>query len=71
VPHEELDSATEELIERLLATGPRARYMFKRMTNEHIGEFDTATVVEALSSEEGREGMAAFAEKRRPNWRKL
>jgi 1,4-dihydroxy-2-naphthoyl-CoA synthase len=44
--------------------------MFKRMTNEHIGEFDTATVVEALSSEEGREGMAAFAEKRRPNWRK-
>jgi len=71
VPHEELDSATEELIERLLATGPRARSMFKRMANEHIGEFDTATVVEALSSEEGREGMAAFAEKRRPVWRKL
>ena len=71
VAHEGLDAATEELIERLLATGPKARSMFKRMTNEHIREFDTGTVIEALSSEEGREGMAAFAKKRKPSWRKL
>ena len=70
VAHEELDSATEELIERILVTGPKARSMFKRMTNQYIRAFDTGIVVEALSSEEGREGMAAFAEKRRPNWRR-
>jgi enoyl-CoA hydratase/carnithine racemase len=71
VAHEALDAAAEELIEQLLVTGPKARSMFKRMTNEHIGEFDTGTVIEALGSEEGREGMAAFAEKRKPSWRKL
>lgn len=70
VPHEELDRATEELVERLLATGPTARGMFKRMVNKHIGDLDDIeAVLEALSSEEGREGMAAFAEKRLPRWR--
>jgi enoyl-CoA hydratase/carnithine racemase len=70
VAHEELDVATRELIERIVATGPKARSMFKRMTNQYIREFDTNTVIEALGSEEGREGMAAFAEKRRPSWRR-
>jgi len=70
VPHEELDAATAELIGRILAAGPKARSMFKRMTNQHIREFDTDTVIEALRSEEGREGMAAFAQKRRPRWRR-
>lgn len=70
VAHEELDAATEELIERILVTGPKARSMFKSMINQYIHDFDTGMVVEALSSEEGREGMAAFAEKRRPNWRR-
>lgn len=69
VPHEELDAATEKLIGRVLAGGPMARTMFKRMINERIGDFDTSIVVEALSSEEGQEGVAAFAEKRKPRWR--
>ena len=69
VPHEELDSATEQLIEHILAGGPTTRRMFKHMVNEHIRDFDTRVVLEALSSEEGREGMSAFAEKRKPRWR--
>lgn len=69
VPHEELDSATEQLIERVLAGGPLALRNFKRMINERIGDFDTNIVVEALGAEEGVEGMAAFAEKRKPKWR--
>ena len=69
VPHEELDSATEQLIEHILAGGPTTRSMFKHMVNEHIRDFDTSIVLEALSSEEGREGMSAFAEKRKPRWR--
>ncbi len=69
VPHDELDRATEQMVEQILASGPMARTMFKRMINKQVEEFDTSIVIEALSSEEGREGMAAFAEKRRPKWR--
>jgi enoyl-CoA hydratase len=69
VPHDELDNATEKLIERILAGGPMALRAFKRMINEHIGDFDTRIVIDALGSEEGLEGMAAFAEKRKPKWR--
>lgn len=69
VPHAELDRATDELIEKVLASGPMARAQFKRMINEQIGEFDLGVVLDALRSDEGREGMAAFAEKRKPTWR--
>jgi enoyl-CoA hydratase/carnithine racemase len=69
VPHEELDGATEKMIERVLAGGPMALRNFKRMINERFGDFDTDIVIDALGSEEGLEGMAAFAEKRKPRWR--
>jgi enoyl-CoA hydratase/carnithine racemase len=68
VPHGELDRATERLIEKILKGGPRSLSEFKRMLNGRIGEFDTSIVVEALGSEEGREGVAAFSEKRKPKW---
>lgn len=69
VPHEELDLATDEMVQRVLKSGPVARRMFKRMINDRLGEFDLSIVIDALSSEEGREGMGAFAEKRQPSWR--
>jgi enoyl-CoA hydratase/carnithine racemase len=69
VPFDELDSATERLIERILAGGPTTRSMFKRMINQHIRDFDTDVVLQALSSQEASEGMAAFTEKRIPKWR--
>jgi enoyl-CoA hydratase/carnithine racemase len=69
VPQDELSRATEQMIERILAAGPKARAMFKRMINQQIAAFDTGIVIEALSSEEGLEGMAAFAERRQPKWR--
>jgi enoyl-CoA hydratase/carnithine racemase len=69
VPHDELDSATDRLIQHVLAGGPRTRCKFKQLINEHIRQFNSDQVLEALSSEEAREGMAAFAEKREPNWR--
>jgi enoyl-CoA hydratase/carnithine racemase len=69
VPHEELDNATAELIEHILSGGPQTRRKFKQLINEHIREFDSSSLLQALSAEEAREGMAAFAEKRKPNWR--
>ena len=69
VLHQELDNATAELIGHILSGGPQTRRKFKRLINEHIRQFDSAGVVDALSSEEAREGMAAFSEKRKPRWR--
>jgi enoyl-CoA hydratase len=69
VPHEELDKVTAELIEHILHGGPQTRRKFKQLINEHFREFNSSSVLEALSSEEAREGMAAFAEKRKPKWR--
>lgn len=69
VQHEELDVATDEVVRRVLESGPMARSMFKRMINDKLGDFDLSIVVDALGSKEGREGMAAFAEKRQPSWR--
>ena len=69
VPHEELDIATEKLVERILAGGPTALREFKRMMNERFADFNTDIIIDALGSEEGLEGMAAFAEGRKPKWR--
>jgi len=69
VPHEDLDKVTAELIEHILDGGPQTRHKFKQLINEHFREFNSRSVLEALSSEEAREGMAAFAEKRKPKWR--
>jgi enoyl-CoA hydratase/carnithine racemase len=69
VPHGELDRATDELVESILVGGPITCAKFKQMINQQISDFDTRVVVQALSSEEGREGMAAFSEKRKPKWR--
>lgn len=69
VPHEELDQATEKIVNRVLSAGPRALREFKKMLNRGIPEFDTRIVIEALGSEEGLEGMTAFSEKRKPSWR--
>ena len=63
VPHDQLDNATAELIRHILSGGPRTRCMFKKLINEHMRQFDSSSVLEVLSSEEAREGMAAFAEK--------
>jgi enoyl-CoA hydratase/carnithine racemase len=57
------------LIEHILHGGPETRRKFKQLINEHIRQFNSSSVLEALSSEEAREGMAAFAEKRKPKWR--
>jgi enoyl-CoA hydratase/carnithine racemase len=67
-PHEDLDAATQKLVEHILAGGPVTRRKFKQMINKHLVEFDQRVIAEALSSDEAQEGMAAFTEKRRPRW---
>ena len=54
---------------QVLAVGPDARVHVKRMLNERYGSIDMQTMSWALfHSEEPREGMRAFMEKRPPSW---
>jgi enoyl-CoA hydratase/carnithine racemase len=69
VPHDELRAAAVEAAHQVLRTAPAARMHVKRMLNERYGLVDYQTMFWALEqSDEPREGMRAFMEKRPPSW---
>jgi enoyl-CoA hydratase/carnithine racemase len=69
VPHDQLHDAAVEAAQQVLRTAPAARMHVKRMLNERYGDIDYQTMFWALDeSDEPREGMRAFMEKRRPSW---
>jgi enoyl-CoA hydratase/carnithine racemase len=69
VPHDDLRDAARSAAREVLRTAPDARLHTKRMLNEHLGMVDYTTMFWALEhSDEPREGMAAFMEKRPPRW---
>lgn len=74
VEADDLDESVGRVIASLLAAGPEAQAASKRLI-ARISEQDpaideyTAEVIAALrTSEEGREGVRAFLEKRKPEW---
>jgi enoyl-CoA hydratase/carnithine racemase len=67
-PHNELEAAAEQAAREILQSAPDARMHFKRIVNGGYGEIDEVTFSASLRGAEVREGMAAFAEKRSPNW---
>ena len=69
VPHDELLDAAREVARDVLRTPPDARLHTKRMLNAHYGTIDYPTMFWALEhSDEPKEGMRAFMEKRPPSW---
>ncbi len=71
-----LDTRIESLVDTLLANGPQAMREAKKLVR-HVNNqaFDAALIDETArriadrrASEEAREGLAAFLEKRRPAW---
>ena len=69
VPHAQLRDAAVEAAGQILQTAPAARAQVKRMLNERYGLIDYQTMFFTLAhSEEPREGMRAFMEKRPPAW---
>lgn len=77
VPGEaELDDAVGEIVEALLACGPAAQGECKDLIRAVAGKSvddevvaDTAArITRVRAAAEGREGMAAFLEKRKPSW---
>jgi enoyl-CoA hydratase/carnithine racemase len=69
VPHDDLRDAARQAANEVLQTAPGARAQVKRMLNERYGLVDYETMFWALEhSDEPREGMRAFMEKRPPAW---
>ncbi|MFZ2948446.1 MAG: enoyl-CoA hydratase/isomerase family protein [Desulfuromonadaceae bacterium] len=73
---EELAAAAERMVARLLANGPgamsAAKNLIAAVAGRHVDDAliaDTAgRIADRRSSPEGREGLSAFLEKRRPSW---
>ncbi len=71
-----LDEAVGEIVESLLKNGPRAQSECKALIRVVAGQpIDEATIEETAqritrvrASAEGKEGLTAFLEKRKPNW---
>ncbi len=80
VPHAELDAAVEETLDRLHEAGPVATLAAKRLVariahpapkERRALDHENADLIAGLRvSAEGQEGLAAFFEKRRPQWAK-
>ena len=76
VPATELDPTVEALVQHLLAGGSEAHARIKDLIRQVAGQpiddalrGDTARrIAEIRASAEGKEGIAAFLEKRKPKW---
>ncbi len=77
VPAEALHDAAEAICRTLCANGPDAVQASKRLVRDFAGQpIDTALIADTVeriaacrSTDEAREGVAAFLEKREPSWR--
>jgi len=72
----QLDDAVEGIVSALLENSPNAMKIAKQVvfamsedeiTNDMIA-FTVNTIADVRESEEGKEGTAAFLEKRSPSW---
>jgi methylglutaconyl-CoA hydratase len=77
VPSDALESAARRKIESLLSSGPEAVAVAKRLIEKVSGldpeeamPLTVATIAERRASEEAKEGLSAFLEKRKPGWAK-
>ncbi len=69
---EQLDEGIEQQRQALLQAGPNAiaqcKSMLREFTQLEKDQQLASLIAEIRSSDEGQEGLAAFLEKRRPNW---
>jgi methylglutaconyl-CoA hydratase len=76
VPDEQLEARGERLVKALLAGGPKAQGAAKELISEvarrplddDLVEETARRIAELRVGREGREGIAAFLEKRKPDW---
>lgn len=75
VADSELDAAVAERVAQLLQAAPGAQAVIKELIRvvafqpkESVRDYTAGTIARCRASDEGREGMSAFLEKRRPRW---
>ncbi len=76
MPADEMENHVEELIALLKTSGPKAidhckNLLYEINNNLNLDqaiEYTAKMIADIRASEEGQEGMAAFLEKRKPNW---
>jgi methylglutaconyl-CoA hydratase len=75
VAEENLDAMVAERVEQLLQAAPGAQTAIKELIHtvafrpkESVREYTAEIIARRRASDEGREGMSAFLEKRRPWW---
>lgn len=75
VPDGKLDSAVEDVVTSLLAGGPKAQTAVKKLVRRAVVEpradvdrYTSELIGTVRASPEGREGVQAFLEKRKPSW---
>jgi methylglutaconyl-CoA hydratase len=74
VPEAHLDGEIGGLVQSLLAGAPegirRAKALIRALegAGERAAELSRRAIAEARASDDGREGMAAFLERRKPRW---
>ncbi len=74
VPDAQLDAAVDAAVADLLAGGPQAQTHVKQLVrrvaaqSDDIDAYAANLIARVRASEEGREGVAAFLEKRAPRW---
>jgi len=77
VPMERLDTVVDACVEQIRSSGPVAVQEVKRLLYKH-GELDhhdykehtVDKIAELRVSQEGQEGISAFLEKRKPQWKR-
>lgn len=76
LPSNELDNHVNEVIALLKTSGPKAMSQCKnllydisnKLSLHEAIDYTARMIADIRASEEGQEGMAAFLEKRKPNW---
>ncbi|MFA7603456.1 MAG: enoyl-CoA hydratase/isomerase family protein [Novosphingobium sp.] len=68
--HADLEAEARKAAVEILQTAPECRAQVKRMLNHQYARIDYETMFASLrnGASEAKEGMAAFMEKRLPNW---
>ncbi|MFN3820939.1 MAG: enoyl-CoA hydratase-related protein [bacterium] len=74
-PQGKIDEKIEETLALLTTSGPKAIASAKRLTREVVGmsrkdyiEYTARMIANLRTSDEGKEGISAFLEKRKPHW---
>lgn len=76
VPAAALDATVEQIVKAIVSNGPSAVMVAKWLVDDVAGAdiddellgYTAECIAEIRGSDEGREGVAAFLEKRKPNW---